>query len=164
VKPGTGSSSVLVIGLGNPILGDDGVGWRIASSVKERTHKMRQPIEVDCASFGGLRLMERMLGYGRVIIVDAAQTGEHPAGSVQVCSLQELADPMSGHTASAHDASLGTALRMAEAMGEPVPARVDILTVEIPCSLEFSEDLTPEVAACVPVATRKAMALLARDR
>jgi hydrogenase maturation protease len=154
------SSSVLVLGLGNPILGDDGVGWRVASEVKERTREINPPIEVDWASFGGLRLMERMLGYQRVILIDAAQTGQHPIGAVHLCALEDLADPMLGHTASAHDASLGISLRMADAMGEVVPSRVEVLTVEIPSALEFSEELTPQVAASIPLAIRKALELL----
>ena len=61
-------SSVLVIGLGNPILGDDGVGWRVAEEVKRRlgivdfgsqsaVKNPQSAIEVDCVSLGGLSLM-----------------------------------------------------------------------------------------------------------
>ena len=60
----------MVIGLGNPILGDDGVGWRVAEEIARNT--INQPdVEVDCASLGGLSLMERLTGYERVILVDS---------------------------------------------------------------------------------------------
>jgi len=64
----------LVIGLGNPILGDDGVGWKVA---KELTTLIDPDtsVEIDCASLGGLSLMERMLGYQRVIVIDSMETG-----------------------------------------------------------------------------------------
>jgi hydrogenase maturation protease len=152
---------VLVIGLGNPILGDDGVGWRVAAEVEKRGSALGSDLEVDCISVGGLSLMERMLGYARVVLIDAAQTGSSPAGSVQSYRLDDLPDPKSGHTTSAHDASLATSLRMAEVMGEIIPSRVDIVAIEILGSHEFSEELSPAVAASVEVAAQKAMAILA---
>jgi hydrogenase maturation protease len=153
-------SMILVIGLGNPILGDDGVGWKVATEIQRRSSARGPKLEVDCVSVGGLSLMERMLGYERVVVIDAAQTGEGPVGSVHVYGLDELPDPKSGHTTSAHDASLVTSLRMAESMGEIVPSSVDIVTIEIPGSYEFSEELSPAVAASVEVAAQRAIALL----
>ena len=46
----------LVIGLGNPILGDDGVGWRVVEEIARKTAD-RNDIEVDTVSLGGLSLM-----------------------------------------------------------------------------------------------------------
>ena len=51
----------LMIGLGNPILGDDGVGWRVAEEVTRKTNRPAD-IEVDCVALGGLSLMERLTG------------------------------------------------------------------------------------------------------
>jgi Ni,Fe-hydrogenase maturation factor len=45
----------LVIGLGNPILGDDGVGWVVASEVEDRLPKRDHSIEVDCLSLAVCR-------------------------------------------------------------------------------------------------------------
>jgi Ni,Fe-hydrogenase maturation factor len=55
------SEKTLVIGLGNPILGDDGVGWVVAREVEDRLPQMDHPVEVDCLSLGGLSLMELTL-------------------------------------------------------------------------------------------------------
>jgi hydrogenase maturation protease len=160
VGPGPRPSEILVVGLGNPILGDDGAGWRVANEVKARLDDPGGTIEVDCASLGGLSLMERMLGYQRVILVDTIASGATPDGTVSVYALSDLPDPKTGHTASAHDASLMTALKAAELMGAAVPARVDIVAIEARSCYDFSEVLSPAIAAAVPIATSKVQELL----
>ncbi len=150
----------LVLGLGNPILGDDGVGWRVAEAVQTRLGTLDAPVEVDFASLGGLSLMERMLGYERVILVDCLQTGNSPVGTVQSMPLSDLANPTAGHSASAHDTSLITALEAAKAIGAEIPSRVDVVTIEATNTYDFSEKLSPEIAAAVPVATREVLKLL----
>ncbi len=78
------SEKTLVIGLGNPILGDDGVGWVVAREVENRLRKSDNKsdnnLEVDCLSLGGLSLMERMVGFQHVVLVDSLNTGQHPQG------------------------------------------------------------------------------------
>ena len=105
--------STLIIGLGNPILGDDGVGWRIAEEVSRRSgiplsdaplHRQRcEPITIECYSLAGLSLMERLIGYNRVILIDALNTGLRRQGEVVCFTLAEMDDLTHGHSASAHD-------------------------------------------------------------
>jgi hydrogenase maturation protease len=159
-EPGTRPSSILVLGLGNPILGDDGIGWRVAEQVRSATAGQMRPAEVDCAALGGLSLMERMLGYRRVILVDSMWTGTKPEGSVSVCPLGDIEDPGAGHTVAAHDTSLTTALRTAELMGAVVPERVDVVAIETRACYEFSESLTETAEIALPIATRKVLELL----
>jgi hydrogenase maturation protease len=151
---------VLVIGLGNPILGDDGVGWSVARCVAEQLSGNKH-VEVDCLAVGGLSLMERMLGYERVILVDSIETGEHPIGTVSVLELGELANPDLGHSTSAHDASLTTALAAAQAMGAQVPERVVIVGIEARVGLDFTETLSPPVSAAVRPACQTVVELSA---
>ena len=154
------TSKTLILGLGNPILGDDGVGWRVAEAVQTHIDTLKAPVEVDFASLGGLSLMERMLGYERVILVDCLETGAAPVGTVQSMSLAALANPTAGHSASAHDTSLITALEAARTMGAEVPVRVDVVTIEAKNTYDFSEELSPEIAAAVPIATQEVLRLL----
>ena len=150
----------LVIGLGNPILGDDGVGWAVASVVSKQLPVTSQPVEVDCLSLGGLSLMERMLGYDRVILVDSMETGQSPVGSVRTFPLASLPDPMSGHSASAHDTSLMTALKTAERIGADTPKQIDVVVIETQNVYDFSEELSPPVAAAIPEAVQVVFDLL----
>jgi hydrogenase maturation protease len=152
-------SRVLVIGLGNPILGDDGVGWRVALDVQAQL-PAGDWVEIDYLAVGGLSLMERMLGYSRVILVDSMQTGTSSDGDVRVFSLEELPDPGLGHSASAHDATLRTALAAAEVMGAAIPRRIDIVAIEAHSCHDFSEALSPAIAAAVPKAAEKVLELL----
>ena len=62
----------LILGLGNPILTDDGVGVLVVEEVRSRLPK-DTPIDITEVSVGGLTLMESMSGYDRVILVDAFQ-------------------------------------------------------------------------------------------
>jgi hydrogenase maturation protease len=170
-------TKTIVVGLGNPILGDDGVGWKVAETVKERLStesRFRLPVrpigtksthylstvEVDCLSLGGLSLMERLLGYERAIIVDSMETGQNPVGSVRTFILASLPDPMAGHSGSAHDTSLITALKTAESIGADIPKRVDVVAVEAQNVYDFSEELSPLVAAAVPAAVQAVFDLL----
>lgn len=152
----------LVIGLGNPILGDDGVGWKVAHAVRTVMNH-ESSVDVDCLSLGGLSLMERMLDYQNVVIVDSMETGQYPEGSVSMFPLAALSNPSAGHSASAHDMSLITALDTARAMGLPVPKSVDIVAIEARNAFEFSEELSPSVAKAVPVAVRAVINLLNKE-
>lgn len=153
---------VLVIGLGNPILGDDGVGWRVVQQLDGRPSREAY-VETDCLAVGGLGLMERVLGYQRVILVDAIVTAKSPVGTVRVLALAEVEDPGLGHSASSHDATLWAALQVAAAAGASVPDRVDIVAIEVPTGYNFTEDLSPSVAAAVPIAASAVLGLARSD-
>ena len=150
-------ATTLVIGLGNPILGDDGVGWAVAEEVVRRIGDGHQAVEVDCVALGGLNLMERMVGYDRVVLVDAIVTGRQPTGTTTSFPLHDLPGNAAGHTASAHDACLKTALAMGHAMGAPLPKAITVVAVESRHVNTFSDRLSPEVAAAVPVAASLVM-------
>ncbi len=153
----------LVIGLGNPILGDDGVGWKIAEEVKAQlaiSPNERSSIEVDCASLGGLSLMERMLGYEHVILIDSMKTGQNPVGTVSVFPLAALPNPTASHSASAHDTSLMTALKVAQSLQIGIPKRIEVVAIEAKDVYEFSEKLSPVVESAVPKAVGRVLELL----
>jgi hydrogenase maturation protease len=176
------TGKTLVIGLGNPILGDDGVGWRVAEEVKRRIAASRgaspfaiclsprqaavssppSAIEVDCFSLGGLSLMERLVGYDHAILIDAVTTGQ-PPGTVSGLRLDELPDFSTAHTSAAHDASLQHALKLGRALGAPLPDEVWVVGIEAHNLYDFSEELTPEVAAAVPCAVRRVIEWLGCD-
>jgi hydrogenase maturation protease len=149
----------LIIGLGNPILGDDGVGWKVAEQLTAAI-KAGSSVEVDCVTLGGLSLMERMLGYQRVILIDSMETGQCPEGTVKLFPLFSLPNPMAGHSASIHDTSLINALQTAQALGADVPERVDVVAIEAKKVYDFSDDLSPAISSAVPLASQKVLKLL----
>jgi hydrogenase maturation protease len=151
----------LVIGLGNPILGDDGVGWHVAEQLAIKTAG-RSEVEVDCASLGGLSLMERLTGSERVILVDAIFTGTKPVGTVSQFTLSDLPDLTAGHSASAHDTSLRNALNVGRGMDILLPKDENVIIVAIEAEnvYDFSQDLSPAVAEAVPQAIQAVLELI----
>lgn len=143
----------LIIGLGNPILTDDGVGVKVAYEIEKALPPYtRYTIHVTEASVGGLRLMEMMVGYDKTIIIDAlvSQDGEQP-GSVRRLTLADLrAVSPTQHSASAHDTTLITALDSGRAIGLHLPQEVVIYAITVANVLDFSEEMTPSVAAVMP--------------
>ncbi|MGA9399169.1 MAG: hydrogenase maturation protease [Anaerolineaceae bacterium] len=145
---------ILIIGLGNPILGDDGVGWRIADEVNQwlptAEDIVKTAVEVECASLGGLSLMERMIGYEKVILIDALKSGLYPVGTIREFPLAELPDPSAGHSASPHDTTLLNALNTGKTMGITLPSSITVLAIETLNCNEFSEILSPPISAAIP--------------
>ena len=155
----------LVIGLGNPILGDDGVGWRVAEEIARKTAQ-QDDVEVDTISLGGLSLMERLTGYERVILVDTIFTGTKPVGTVSQFQLKEIPDLTSGHTTAVHDTSLRNALKVGSSMNIPLPLDEEVLIVAIEAKnvYDFSETLSPAVEAAVPQAVEAVLQLIQANK
>jgi hydrogenase maturation protease len=167
--------TVLIVGLGNPILGDDGIGWRVAEKVAQQLHltptlqsitpkvEFRPSFvnfEVDCLAVGGLALMERLIGYERAIIIDAISTDQHPLGAVSKIPLSELPDHALGHLCSAHDTTLQNALRLGRSMGAKIPDDIVVVGIEIQQVYDFSDELSPAVLNAIPDAFDVVMELL----
>jgi hydrogenase maturation protease len=150
------SATILIIGLGNPILGDDGVGWRVAEAVKNKLETeipdVASEVDVDFLSVGGLSLMERMVGYQKAILIDAIMTNQHPEGTVLYFPLAALPNRAFGHLCSSHDTTLQNALEIGRRMGASLPDLIEVVGVEAREVYDFSEDLSPEVAQAVPLA------------
>jgi hydrogenase maturation protease len=146
----------ILIGLGNPILTDDGVGVKVAYEV-EKALKPDIPknLTITEASVGGLRLMELLVGYDRVILVDAIlKPGNGKTGNVHHMSLEDLREiSPTQHSSSAHDTSLITALEAGASIGLHLPTDFSIYAIEVENILEFSDEPTPAVAAAIPRVT-----------
>jgi hydrogenase maturation protease len=118
-------------------------------------------VEVERMSVGGLALMERIVGYDRVVLIDAALDGR-PAGTIAVGTLAEVDGRLTGHLDSAHDATLSAALEVGAQLGARLPATLSLVTVSARRVSEFDEQMTHEVAAAVAPAADEVVALLRR--
>ncbi len=157
----------LVIGLGNPILGDDGVGWQVIEALEDRlavnvaARREVGVVELDRVAVGGLSLMERLVGYDRVILVDSI-LGDAPPGTVTVGSLAETACRLASHLDSAHDAPLTEALSAGRGLGAHLPGDITVVGVAVRTVDVFGERLSEPVAAAVAPAVDAIVAALAR--
>jgi hydrogenase maturation protease len=159
VKPQPSAAAfagTIVVGLGNPILGDDGIGWRVAQVVET----LAPDVEVDYLALGGLSLMERLIGYRRVIIIDAIQTRGGQCGDVYILPLDALPNLSAGHTTAVHDTSLSTALALGRSMGADVPDDVIIVGIEAERIYDFSDEISTPVSAAIPAAAQAVLSVL----
>jgi len=155
------ATRTLIIGLGNPLLRDDAVGLHVARQVGA-TLGRRDDVEVAEESVGGLRLMERMVGFDRAILIDALRSGRRP-GTVLAL---DPCDMRTQHSASSHDVNLPTALALGRRTGARLPAddRVEIVAIEVEDVETFDEKMTEAVSAAVPRAVERVLAIVARQK
>ena len=136
---------VLILGLGNPLMGDEGIGVRVVEELKG----LEPPdgVTVVEGSTAGLGLIGLMEGYQRVIIVDAADMG-HPPGRVVRFTPLEASFKTAEAPLSLHQIGLGEVLALADAL-EVAPAELVIIGIQ-PSQIEGGAGLSPEVERAIP--------------
>ena len=139
----------IVLGIGNIILRDDGVGIHVANEVKKQINDPN--VTVDEAITGGMNLLDLLLGYDKAILIDAVKSDDGSHGKVRRIPINDF---NTMHSCNPHDVSLIEAIDMAKKLGESrIPKEIVIIGVmmkQIPC--EFGETLSDEIAAAVPEA------------
>lgn len=152
------TKKILVLGLGNPLVTDDSVGLRVVARL-EPLLADRPDVEVSEDYWGGLRLMERMVGFDRAIVIDAICTGA-PPGTIHRLTPDAVATQRS---ASSHDVNLPTALALGRAAGLRLPRDEHILLVGIEAEdiLSFGEQCTPAVEAAIAPAVEEVLRVVA---
>jgi hydrogenase maturation protease len=139
----------VIIGVGNPVRSDDGVGLAVARAIRAKVGN-RPDVDVTELWAGGLRLVEAMVGYDRAIVVDAMATGKSAPGTIRRLGLPELGEAK--NVTCVHDTSLPTALALWR-MGEvPVPADITVWGIEGGDLETLSEQLTEPVHGAVATA------------
>lgn len=137
---------ILVLGIGNDILTDDGIGPKLVRDLG----KMDVPGKVtfNTASVGGLELLETVSGYTRIFIVDAIRTQGGRPGNVYFLSPDDFRQTM--HISNLHDISFLTALKLGNKLDYELPSEIMIIAVEIAEDLEFGETLSPALQKQYP--------------
>jgi len=139
----------IILGVGNLILGDDGVGVHVANELKK--HVNSPDIPIGEAITGGMNLLDLLLGYDKAIIIDAVKSESSGMGEVRRIPLSNFTTM---HSCNPHDVSLIEAIEMAKKLGEDrIPKEIVIIGImmkEIPC--EFGEKLSKEIETAVPKA------------
>jgi len=140
----------LVLGLGNPILSDDGVGLQVVRQLKDRFDK--PDLGFVESSAAGLDLLDQIAGYDKLIIIDAIKTEGGEAGQIYKLSLEELSQTY--HLASPHDINLATALELGRRLGMALPQEIVIFAIEVVDVTTFGEKCTPIIEAAITKAVR----------
>jgi len=141
----TKTATSLILGIGNPILADDGVGIQIARRMKD----ISPDVAVAETYESGLALLDIIPGYERLIVVDSIKTDDGKPGDVYKLELEDLSPAMD--FTSLHGISIATVLELGRMMGMEMPARVSIYAVEIEDCVTFSEKCTRQVGKRIPL-------------
>ena len=138
----------LVLGIGNPILGDDGVGFHIAQELAKEIKD--ENIDVKDTSIDGLNLLELIVGYDKVIIIDAIMTEDGEVGEIYRLRPENFVKTV--HlTTSPHNANLATAIEIGKkSLAEQMPGKIVVFAVEIQEVTEFTEKMTRKVKGAIP--------------
>ena len=141
----TRKRKTVILGLGNTILTDDGVGIFVVREVGKR---LREPnVVVKEASLGGLELLELIKGFDHLVLIDAMQTGKYEVGTL----IKLRAEDMKGGSAmSRHQVSFSDALELGRRLNMDLPEKIDIYGIEVMDIFTLGESCTPEVGARIP--------------
>lgn len=149
---------ILILGLGNPILSDDGIGPRLVS---ELASVMTDPrIVFDTCACGGLEIMESISGYERVIFIDAIRTSGGKAGTIFHFTPEDFRE--TSNLSNQHEINFLTTLRLGNLLGLKLPSDIHIIAVEIAEDRIFSEELTPAVSERFPSIVEETIAIISQ--
>lgn len=150
-----GGKPTLVIGLGNPLMGDDGVGLVVLEQLEEQS--FAPPVEFVDGGTWGLALLPDVERAAALLLLDAVHSDDTP-GTVYVLGAEDIPRFLAAKI-SPHQVDVRELLALAELRGA-LPADLRVVGVQ-PCSTEYGDGLSPEAAAAVEVMVSAACAVLA---
>ncbi len=143
----------LVLGLGNTILRDDGIGIYAVRALSDRLDGSVDCRESECA---GLNLVEMLSGYERAIIVDSIELEGVAPGTVFRLEPDDLL--ITARLASLHDIDIVTALRLGRCLGFSMPQEVVIFAVQVEDARTLAEGCTDSVSMVLPALVEEIVA------
>lgn len=140
---------VIVLGLGNILLRDEGVGVRAVEALTER---YILPAEVEAVDGGtaGMELLNTIAGCDHLLICDAVRADDAPPASVIKLADDEVPAFFQTTRFSPHQVGLADVLATL-LLTDEAPRSVTLVGV-VPLDLELGIDLSPEIAAAVGLA------------
>jgi hydrogenase maturation protease len=136
--------SILVLALGNEIMGDDAAGIAAARPLLE---KFGEDISIIAAPIAGFALIDYLEGYTHVLILDSAVTGRYPVGEIVEFSKEQFQEI---HATSPHFIGIPEALTIAERLNVSFPEVIKILAIEVAADQVLREGLSPLIQEKIP--------------
>jgi hydrogenase maturation protease len=133
-----------VIGLGNTILCDDGIGIYVARALETR---LAGAADVKTAELAGFDLIEMLKGYDRAYIVDAINLDGEEPGTVFRMRPDDIR--ITPRLASFHDIDLVTALALGKRLEFSMPGDVIVYGVQVEDALTLREACTEAVGGII---------------
>jgi hydrogenase maturation protease len=136
-------TTTLLLGVGNTIMGDDAVGIHVLRTLKKKLGT-RTDLEFKELGIGGLRLVEELLGYEHVIIIDSIESKDQKIGEIREFTPDQFKE--TEQAVAPHITNFATALELYRTL-EPskIPKTIRILTIDIEPKLTFSEEISEPI-------------------
>jgi hydrogenase maturation protease len=160
----TEAMNVLVMGVGNTLLQDDGIGIHVTEALKtatDRQPEMDQDLTILDGGTIGLSLLPEVENADALIIVDAAEIGKEP-GSVGIFIDEEIDQHLSGKKRTVHEVAVVDLLSAADIQGRR-PAHCALIAIQ-PASTDWGLEPTPAVRAAIPAACEAISTITTRWR
>jgi len=138
----------LVLGIGNPILGDDGIGFHIAQELAKEIKD--ENIDVKDTSIDGLNLLELIVGYDKLIVIDAIMTEDEKVGEIYRLKPRNSSET-AWSTISLHHLNLATTIEIGERLfPKEMPGEVIIFAIGAQEVTEVTGEMTARVKEAIP--------------
>jgi len=157
MRPGGSKGETLVLGVGNPLCGDDGVGSYAIEMLVEALlptgcsqsadRNLPPGIQVQDAGLPGWGLPSWLEGWNSVFLVDAVEMGQEP-GSWRKFYPEDVQYGLDDETLSLHQPDLACGLALAQALNM-LPEHLVIYGIQ-PADTSPGAPLSPRVSACLP--------------
>jgi hydrogenase maturation protease len=133
---------ILILGLGNPILSDDGIGLLLTSKLEGKF----PGVDIASITLAGLELLDILVGYDHVFLIDAAiGTGGEPG------ELKEISDGKGAlHLFTSHGVNFFEILKLGRDSGLKMPEPAVVFGIEIGNATDFGTALSPALLSALP--------------
>jgi len=138
----------LVLGIGNPILGDDGIGFHIVQELAKEIKD--ENIDVKDTSVNGLNLLGLIVGYDKLIVIDAIMTEDEKVGEIYRLKPRNSSET-AWSTISLHHLNLATTIEIGERLfPKEMPGEVIIFAIGAQEVTEVTGEMTARVKEAIP--------------
>jgi hydrogenase maturation protease len=127
----------LILGMGNPILSDDGVGLLAAEKLRHRI----PGADVASSAMIGLSLFDMIIGYDTLFIIDAMTTRNGKLGELKKIGEDDRHGTL--HLFSSHGLNLFELMELGVRCGYDMPRLSAVYGIEIGNKVAFGETLSP---------------------
>lgn len=150
----------LVLGIGNTLLSDEGIGIHVLNSLKNSDSELLKHAEIMDGGTLSFTLAEPIESSEQLIVVDAAELKSSP-GTVRVFENQEMDSYItSGNKRSVHEVSLADVMSITLLSGN-LPGKRALVGIQ-PQDIDWGEKPTDAVSAAIPAAISEIESLLNR--
>ncbi len=140
---GKTKSKTLVLGLGNPLMGDDRLGLKLVTDLQNKARFTKQ-VEFHASVQTGLYLLDELLNFQRVIFVDALVCPDEPAGQVKCWKLPPKMTTTYG--SSPHYIGVSSMISIGRRLNLNMPTELWLIGITVNQGVQISEDLSPTIA------------------